>query len=124
MYICLSMDDKEEWKQINNYDNYEVSNLGNVRNSKTGRMLKLTCRGGYLFTGLCKNSNTKTCPVHRLVALAFIDNPENKPQVNHIDKNRLNNNISNLEWITQKENTIHGCGRKIAKINKEKTSYN
>ena len=101
------MDDKEEWKQINNYDNYEVSNLGNVRNSKTGRMLKLTCRGGYLFTGLCKNSNTKTCPVHRLVALAFIDNPENKPQVNHKDKNRSNNNVCNLEWSTASENNIH-----------------
>jgi hypothetical protein len=101
------MDVKEEWILIDNYDNYEVSTLGNVRNSKTGRILKLTCKGGYLFTGLCQNSNSKTLPVHRLVALAFIDNPENKPQVNHKDKNRSNNNVSNLEWSTASENSIH-----------------
>lgn len=101
------MEVKEEWKQINNYDNYEVSTLGNVRNSNTGRILKKTCRGGYLTIGLCKNSNTKTCQAHRLVALAFIDNPENKPQVNHKDKNRSNNMVSNLEWSTASENSIH-----------------
>lgn len=101
------MEDKEEWKIIQDYDNYEVSNLGNVRNSNTGRILKLTCKGGYLTTGLSKNSNGKTLPVHRLVALAFIDNPENKPQVNHKDKNRSNNNVSNLEWSTASENNIH-----------------
>ena len=101
------MTDIEEWKQINDYDNYEISSLGNVRNSKTGRVLKLTCKGGYVFTGLSKNSNGKTIPVHRLVALAFIDNPENKPQVNHKDKNRSNNTISNLEWSTASENNIH-----------------
>lgn len=101
------MEVKEEWKIIQDYDNYEVSNLGNVRNSNTGRILKLTCKGGYLTTGLSKNSNGKTLPVHRLVALAFIDNPENKPQVNHKDKNRSNNNVSNLEWSTASENNIH-----------------
>jgi len=101
------MEVKEEWKQINNFPNYEVSTLGNVRNNKTGRMLKLTCKGGYLFTGLSQNSIGKTCPVHRLVALAFIDNPENKPQVNHKDKNRSNNNVNNLEWSTASENNIH-----------------
>jgi hypothetical protein len=56
---------------------------------------------------LSQNSNGKTCPVHRLVALAFIDNPENKPQVNHKDKNRGNNIVSNLEWSTASENNIH-----------------
>ena len=101
------MEDNEEWRIVNNFENYEVSSLGNVRNNKTGRVLKLTCRGGYLFTGLCQNSSSKTVPVHRLVALAFIDNPENKPQVNHKDKNRSNNTISNLEWSTASENNIH-----------------
>ena len=74
------MDVKEEWNTITDFSNYEVSTLGNVRNSKTGRVLKLTCKGGYMFTGLSQNSNSKTLPVHRLVALAFIDNPENKPR--------------------------------------------
>ena len=101
------MEDKEVWMSINNYDNYEVSTLGNVRNSNTGRILKQTCRGGYLTVGLCKNSIIKTYSVHRLVALAFIDNPKNKPQVNHKDKNRGNNNVSNLEWSTASENNIH-----------------
>ena len=113
------MEDKEVWKQINNYDKYEVSTLGNVRNSNTGRILKLTCKGGYLTTGLSKNSNGKTLPVHRLVALAFIDNPENKLQVNHKDKNRSNNNVSNLEWSTASENNIHRSNNLAKKTNQQ-----
>ena len=113
------MTDIEEWKQINDYDNYEISSLGNVRNSKTGRVLKLTCKGGYVFTGLSKNSNGKTIPVHRLVALAFIDNPENKPQVNHKDKNRSNNIVSNLEWSTASENNIHKSANIIQTTNQQ-----
>jgi hypothetical protein len=101
------MEETEEWKLVNDYDNYEVSTLGNVRNSDTGRILKTACRGGYLTVGLCKNSNGRTFQLHRLVALAFIDNPENKPQVNHKDKNRGNNIVSNLEWSTASENNIH-----------------
>jgi hypothetical protein len=113
------MEVKEEWKQIQDYDNYEVSSLGNVRNCNTGRVLKLTCKGGYIFTGLSQNSNGKTCPVHRLVALAFIDNPENKPQVNHKDKNRSNNNVSNLEWSTASENNIHRSTNEIQTTNQQ-----
>ena len=113
------MEVKEEWKQINDYDNYEVSTLGNVRNSKTGRVLKLTNKGGYMFTGLSKNSHIKTLTVHRLVALAFIDNPENKPQVNHKDKNRSNNNVSNLEWSTASENNIHRSTNVVQTTNQQ-----
>ncbi len=102
------MEDSEElWKTIDEFENYEVSNLGKVRNKTTGRILKPTCRGGYQIIGLCKNSKGKTTPIHRLVALAFIPNPENKPQVNHIDKNRSNNIVSNLEWNTALENNTH-----------------
>ena len=101
------MEDKEVWMPINDYDNYEISSLGNVRNINTCRILKLTNKGGYIFTGLSKNCGIKTYPDHRLVALAFIDNPENKPQVNHKDKNRSNNIVSNLEWSTASENNIH-----------------
>ena len=116
---CPHMADKEEWKQINDYDNYEVSSLGTVRNSNTGRVLKRTCRGGYLFTVLCQNSSGKTCPIHRLVASTFIDNPENKPQVNHKDKNRSNNNVSNLEWSTASENNIHRSTNVVQTTNQQ-----
>ena len=101
------MEGKEEWLPIKDFENYEISSLGQVQNSKTGRMLKLTIKGGYVFTGLSENCKGKTFSVHRLVALAFIENPENKPQVNHKDKNRSNNNISNLEWSTALENNLH-----------------
>ncbi len=100
-------DNKELWKTIDEFENYEVSNLGKVRNKTTRRILKPTCRGGYQIIGLCKNSKGKTTQIHRLVALAFIPNPENKPQVNHIDKNRSNNIVSNLEWNTALENNTH-----------------
>jgi len=113
------MEDKEVWTHINDYDNYEISSLGNVRNSNTCRILKLTNRGGYIFTGLSKNSIIKTYPVHRLVALAFIDNPENKPQVNHKDKNRSNNIVSNLEWSTASENNIHRSTNVAQKTNQQ-----
>jgi hypothetical protein len=97
----------EEWASIVNYDNYEVSTLGNVRNIKTGRILKPACKGGYMSIGLSNKSKCITTQVHRLVAKAFIENPENKPQVNHKDKNRSNNNLINLEWATGLENNIH-----------------
>jgi len=101
------MEGKEEWLPIKDFENYEISSLGRVHNTKTGRMLKLTIKGGYMFTGLSANSKGKTFPIHRLVALAFIENHENKPQVNHKDKNRSNNNVSNLEWSTALENNLH-----------------
>jgi hypothetical protein len=100
------MEDIEVWKEINNFDNYEVSTFGKVRNKKTGRILKAANNGGYYSVNLSKiKSNYKQ--VHRLVALAFIENPENKSDVNHKDKNKLNNHLSNLEWNTSKENNIH-----------------
>jgi len=96
----------EEWKDIYDFENYEVSNLGNVRNKKTGRILKSYDKGGYAVISLSKTKG-KIFQVHRLVCQAFILNPENKPQVNHIDKNGLNNNIMNLEWNSHQENCIH-----------------
>jgi len=98
----------EHYKQIKDYENYSVSNYGRIRNDKTGRILKPRkdlC--GYLYVGLYKNGVRKMLKVHRLVANAFIPNPENKRTVNHIDGNKINNFVENLEWCTHKENTHH-----------------
>ena len=100
------MEDIEEWRNINGYENYEVSSFGRIRNKNTGRVLKAANNGGYYSVGLSKGK-TKSFSVHQLVAKSFIPNPENKTQVNHKDKNGLNNNINNLEWNTNKENSIH-----------------
>ena len=97
----------EEWKELKINDNYEVSNLGKVKNKKTGRILKLANKGGYMSVGLSRNGQSKTYSVHQLVGLCFIDNPDKKPQINHFDKTRYNNNIKNLEWCTAAENNAH-----------------
>ena len=96
----------EEWRDIKDYENYEVSSFGNVRNKKTGRILRSCNKGGYEAVGLSK-TKISMCQVHRLVCQGFIPNPENKPQVNHKDKNKLNNHVSNLEWNTALENNQH-----------------
>lgn len=99
----------EEWKQIDGYDNYEVSTWGNVRNVKTGKLLKQQeNHNGYLRVNLYKNGKSKHFGVHRLVAIAFIPNPYNKPTVNHIDEDKYNNHADNLEWATMREQNVHG----------------
>lgn len=112
----------EEWKQIeinNEFWDYEVSTHGRIRNLK-GQILKLSNEKGYLKITLHKNKRMKTCRVHRLVAFAFIenDNPQEKTEVNHIDENKHNNHVDNLEWVTPKENINHGTtqNRRINKI--------
>lgn len=74
---------KENWLPVEEFDNYEVSDLGNVRNVKTGRNLMLNTRKGYPSVALCKDKKPIFKVVHRLVATAFVPNPDNKPQVNH-----------------------------------------
>ncbi len=105
---------EEEWKDISGYEGlYQVSNLGNVKSLNFGRLgrpqnLKIgEHHTGYRIVVLAKNKVRKTKLVHVLVASAFIPNPENKPCVNHIDGNKSNNFIGNLEWVTRSENTQH-----------------
>lgn len=104
----------EIWKDIDGYEGlYQVSNLGRVKRVNTGRVLKgVKDRKGYLIVNLCKNGSQSTKKIHRLVAQAFISNPESKPQVNHIDENKTNNMVSNLEWMTSTENNNHGTRNK------------
>lgn len=115
---------EEIWKDIVGYEGlYMVSSFGNVKSldrivghchGKTkpikGCILKPSIDAyGYKIIGLNKNNHHQTKTIHRLVAIAFIPNPENKPEVNHKDTNKLNCYESNLEWATSKENIIHAC---------------
>lgn len=98
------------WKQIivdNIETNYEVSNDGQIRNLTTKKILKQQIQNGYCHCTLSINKKPKRFRVHRLVAQMFIPNLENKEYVNHIDGNRQNNAVSNLEWVTPSENTKH-----------------
>lgn len=116
--------DNEIWKDINGYEGYyKVSNFGNVKScariinhglggadrSIKSRIIKpYGDNHGYHLVSLSKNGKVRKHKVHRLVAEAFIDNPENKPTINHKNEIRNDNHVSNLEWATYKENNDHG----------------
>lgn len=115
--------ENEFWKDIPNYEGlYKINTLGEVRSMERkiidkGGKRQRTIRGGvkkqtllsngYYAVGLWKNNKQKLEFVHRLIAMAFIPNPENLPEINHIDGNKTNNNIENLEWCTQFQNMKH-----------------
>ena len=110
----------EVWKNINDFPNYEVSNLGRVRNEASKRILKdaIDSSTGYFKVSLQKNGKGHTKSVHRLVAETFLGLPSNSDmQVNHIDGNKSNNAVDNLEWVTKSENEKHAYenGLKIPK---------
>ena len=104
----------EIWKDIKEFEGlYQVSNLGNIkslnyRGTKTEKLLKLVPNKiGYINVQLCKNGKPKPYYVHRLVATHFINNEENKNEVNHINMIKTDNRVKNLEWCTKSENIIH-----------------
>lgn len=117
----LSLEDlpNEEWKNIKGYENlYQVSNYGRIKslkkhsifNNRTYPTKILKCHINtkkYLDVELCKFNKSHRYRIHRLVAEAFIPNPDNKPQVNHIDCNKSNNKMNNLEWCNNSENQQH-----------------
>lgn len=123
----------EIWKDVPNYEQYfMVSDLGNVWSKRTDKILKPTInKQGYATIATIiggKNGKYKTIRIHRMVAMAFLDNPMNKPVVNHKDGNKRNNNLNNLEWCTSSENAkhsfsiglskvFHGSNSKLAKLN-------
>lgn len=118
------MEIKEEWRTIQDYPDYMISNLGRVKSlnyNKTGKE-KILKQGinkdGYCYVDLCKEGERKTFRVHRLVATHFIPNPQILPCVNHKDENKQNNCVSNLEWCTQEYNCNYGKRNvKISKAN-------
>lgn len=132
---------KEEWKDIKGYEGlYQVSNLGRVKSleretiigknrivHQKEKIMKYTTRSGYYNLVLRKNGKRTSKQVHRLVAEAFIPNPTNLSIVNHIDYNRKNNVVSNLEWCTQKENVewskCHMHGRRNVNYSNTKERY-
>lgn len=107
-------DNEERWKEIDGFEGeYAVSSKGRVKNLKTGKIVGDNDNGhGYRFVVL----KGKTYYIHRLVALAFLDNPKNLPQVDHIDEVKTNNDVSNLRWVSASQNQRHSSHKRSCKI--------
>ena len=121
------MEEKEVWEKVSWSPKFEVSNWGRVksyqRDKINGRIIKpVICKKGYAIVKLYNiyTKKIKQISVHRLVAETFIPNPENKPEVNHIDENKLNNRADNLNWMTHRENINHGTHNERGAINRSK----
>ena len=100
--------DAEFWKDIPGYEGrYQASNLGRLRSKERGMLSPFLSRGGYLVANVRRDGKRYGTGAHRLVAQAFIPNPEDKPQINHKNGIRTDNRPENLEWVTCSENNIH-----------------
>lgn len=127
---------EELWKDINEYENYQISNFGNVKSKRywvgnryvyKDKLLKPSLSSsGYQQVVLCKNGKTKNHFIHRLVANHFLENTNNSEEINHIDENKQNNNVNNLEWCDHKYNMNYGkIKNKISNSHKKKVAkYN
>lgn len=114
--------DKEIWKDVPFDNNYMASNLGKIYSKRSGKILQGDkTRKGYIRVGL---TGAKRKLVHDIIAITFIPNPENKPQVNHKDGNKKNNRVDNLEWNTQSENMRHALDNKLKVMPRGKNVYN
>lgn len=117
---------KEEFKEIEGFPNYQISNYGNVKNVKKNRYkVPGTDKKGYLKVDLYKNSKRTTKKIHRLVATAFLkkENDSKRNDINHIDGNKHNNNVTNLEWCTKSENMQHAFKNHLVHIEGRRPSY-
>ena len=118
----------EKWLPVVGYEGlYEVSNKGNVRSLFRYKKQLKPSKGsnGYLSVELFKNKQGKRISIHRIVAIAFIPNPDNLPIVNHKDENKHNNCVENLEWVTSQENMTYGTftQRRVSNTNYAKSCY-
>jgi hypothetical protein len=110
----------EQFKDLDQYPNYQIGNRGNIWSCLHKIFLKQTIqKQGYMQVCINKNYKKINVRINRLVALAFIPNPENKLYVNHIDGNKLNNSVDNLEWCSESENMIHAYKLGLEKPNKK-----
>lgn len=117
--IKISNLKNEVWKINKNYPNNLVSNMGRIKTSR-GRILSTRVHFGYLDCRIINKDGKRKSPrIHRLVAETFIPNPNNKPCVNHIDGNKLNNKVKNLEWVTYSENNKHAHENGLLKSTSE-----
>lgn len=121
----------EKWKKLKKFGDYQISNFGNIKSPdvemktptgknwiRKGKLLKpYKSKKGYLSVDLRINGKRKIMLVHRLVAETFIPNIYNKPQINHIDGDKTNNNVNNLEWCTNGENQLHAFKNGLQKGN-------
>lgn len=116
---------KTIWKNIEDFENYEINNYGVIRIKKNKKILKYQIdKDGYYVINLYKNSKYKHFRVSRLVAIAFIPNPNNFPVVNHKDENKQNNCVSNLEWCTIAYNNAYGTkGKRSGNKQRNKIRY-